>query len=167
MYLSTRCFFATALLAAFTIGICSAQEIPWTYGNPPGFELKEPDYRLPLQIKQALVDNVQGVQKYLPGYEEVYREPVRLKTWLLSVLQDHRKGLMKVQDLASLTAYKLSDSGRKDLMSGKREDVAKAAEDFKNAGESLEKGKDALYKIEIIDQQIMLVQAWDPEAAQG
>lgn len=157
--------FLIALAFLFLLPVTSGntQEIQWTYGNPPGFDFKEPNYKLPAQIKQAIVDNVRGVQRYEDGYDKVYQDSARLKEWLLGVLDDHKKGIMKVQEIANLTALSLSETGRDSLRSGTREGLQKAEESFKKAGDTVEKGLEAFDRAEIIDQQITLINAWNPE----
>ena len=154
---------ATVFLFLLPAAPGNTQEIQWSYGNPPGFDFKEPNYKLPTEIKQAIVDNVRGIERYEGGYDKVYQEPARLKEWLLGVLEDHKKGILKVQELSNLTAFSLSETGRESLRSGTREGLKKAEESFKQAGDTVEKGLNALDRAEIIDQQVTLINAWNPE----
>ncbi|MCE5335518.1 MAG: hypothetical protein LLG06_13120 [Desulfobacteraceae bacterium] len=154
---------AAMLLCAATL--CTAQEINWTYENPAGFDMKEPGYRLPTQIKQALMDNVRGVGLYEAGYEEVYQDPQTLKTWLLSVLATRKKGCEKIQELANLTAMRLNETAREELTSGTHEGLEKAGDCFRQAGDTISRALQAQDRSESVDRQIAVVQAWEPQKA--
>ena len=61
-------------------------EVLWTYETPRGFQLLEPSYRYPTQIKEALLRYVQPVPSLSREYHEVFRDKHKLATWLKGVL---------------------------------------------------------------------------------
>jgi hypothetical protein len=67
----------------------------WTYETPRGFQLPEPKYRFPTQIKQALVQFVQPVPQLTRDYQTVFGDKRKFATWLKGVLQDRKTQLAK------------------------------------------------------------------------
>jgi hypothetical protein len=63
----------------------------WSYATPPGFQLLEPGYRFPLQIKQALVQFVQPDAELNRAYQDVFMDKQKFAAWLRGVLQDQKK----------------------------------------------------------------------------
>ena len=145
--------------------LCAAQGMAWTYENPPGFDFKESPFRVPTQIKQALMDNVRGVLPYEAAYEGVYRDPAAFKAWLGQVLEKRKMSYARLEELAVRTADKLNETGREALKTGTRESIAEAASSFKREKETREKGMEAQRKADTVEQQIKYVNAWVPEAA--
>ncbi len=63
-----------------------APAIAWTYETPPGFQLLEPAYRFPTQIKQALLLFVQPVPALCREYQVVFLDKRKFSVWLKGVL---------------------------------------------------------------------------------
>jgi hypothetical protein len=70
----------------------------WSYATPPGFQLLEPGYRFPLQIKQALVQFVQPDAELSRAYQDVFADKQKFAAWLKGVLQDQKKKQPKVAE---------------------------------------------------------------------
>jgi hypothetical protein len=64
----------------------TAPNLAWTYDTPPGFQLLEPKYRFPTQIKQALVQFVQPVPQLARDYQTVFGDKRKFSGWLKGVL---------------------------------------------------------------------------------
>lgn len=60
--------------------------VAWTYETPPGFQLLEPTYRFPSQIKQALLQFVQPSPALCREYQAVFLDKRKFSVWLKSVL---------------------------------------------------------------------------------
>ncbi len=60
--------------------------IAWTYETPPGFQLLEPAYRFPTQIKQALLQFVQPVPALCREYQACFLDKRNFSVWLKGVL---------------------------------------------------------------------------------
>ena len=60
----------------------------WTYDTPTGFQLLEPGYRFPTQIKQALVQFVQPDADLSRAYQDVFADKKRFTAWFKGLLQD-------------------------------------------------------------------------------
>jgi hypothetical protein len=71
----------------------------WSYATPPGFQLLEPGYRFPLQIKQALVQFVQPDPELSKAYQEVFADKKQFAAWLKGVLQDQKRKQPKAAEL--------------------------------------------------------------------
>lgn len=67
-----------------------APAVFWTYATPPGFQLLEPGYRFPTQIKQALVQFVQPDAELSRAYQDVFADKKAFAAWLKGVLQDQK-----------------------------------------------------------------------------
>jgi hypothetical protein len=65
--------------------------IIWTYATPPGFQLLEPGYRFPLQIKQALLQFVQPDAELSRAYQDVFADKKQFAAWFKGVLQEQKK----------------------------------------------------------------------------
>ena len=65
-------------------------EVLWTYKTPRGFQLLEPSYRYPTQVKEALLRYVQPVPALSLEYHQVFRDKHKLATWLKGVLAGER-----------------------------------------------------------------------------
>ena len=65
-------------------------EVLWTYETPRGFQLLEPSYRYPTQVKEALLRYVQPVPALSREYHQVFRDKHKLATWLKGVLAGER-----------------------------------------------------------------------------
>jgi hypothetical protein len=72
-----------------------ASAVAWSYETPPGFHLLEPAYRLPFQIKQALVQFVQPVPALTQEYQTVFQDKQKFSAWMNGVLLDYRTRRMK------------------------------------------------------------------------
>lgn len=72
----------------------------WSYATPPGFQLLEPGYRFPLQIKQALVQFVQPDPELSRAYQEVFLDKQKFAPWLRGVLQDQKTRQRKAAEAA-------------------------------------------------------------------
>jgi hypothetical protein len=68
----------------------TAPKIAWSYETPRGFQLLEPAYRFPIQIKQALIQCVQPVPALCKEYQAVFLDKRQFSTWLRGVLVDYR-----------------------------------------------------------------------------
>ena len=62
----------------------------WTYDTPTGFQLLEPGYRFPTQIKQALVQFVQPDVDLSRAYQDVFTDKKRFTAWFKGLLQDQK-----------------------------------------------------------------------------
>lgn len=69
--------------------------VVWTYATPQGFQLLEPGYRFPTQIKQALVQFVQPDAELSKAYQEVFGDKKQFAAWLKGVLLDRKTKLAK------------------------------------------------------------------------
>lgn len=69
------------------------KEMLWRYDTPQGFRLPEPAYRLPTQIKEALVQFVQPLPELTRAYASVCQDKGKFARWLQGVLQERKKGL--------------------------------------------------------------------------
>ena len=72
----------------------AAKPVPgviWSYATPPGFQLLEPGYRFPVQIKQALVQFVQPDAELSRAYQDVFADKKTFAAWFRGVLQDQKK----------------------------------------------------------------------------
>ena len=67
-----------------------APAVAWTYETPQGFQLLEPAYRFPTQIKQALIQCVQPVPALCREYQTVFLDKRKFSAWLKGVLTDAR-----------------------------------------------------------------------------
>lgn len=67
-----------------------APAVAWIYETPQGFQLLEPTYRFPTQIKGALIQFVQPVPALCREYQGVFLDKRRFSTWLKGVLIDAR-----------------------------------------------------------------------------
>ena len=65
-------------------------EVLWTYETPRGFQLLEPSYRYPTQVKAALLRYVQPVPALSREYHQVFLDKHKLATWLKGVLAGER-----------------------------------------------------------------------------
>ncbi len=65
-------------------------KVAWSYETPRGFQLLEPAYRFPTQIKQALVQFVQPSPALCKEYHSVFLDKRKFSIWLKSVLVDSR-----------------------------------------------------------------------------
>jgi hypothetical protein len=65
--------------------------VVWSYATPPGFQLREPGYRFPVQIKQALVQFVQPDPELCRAYQDVFMDKQKFAPWLKGVLQDQKR----------------------------------------------------------------------------
>ena len=65
-------------------------EVLWTYETPRGFQLLEPSYRYPIQVKAALLRYVQPVPALSREYHQVFLDKHKLATWLKGVLAGER-----------------------------------------------------------------------------
>ncbi|HEX7553390.1 MAG TPA: hypothetical protein VF378_07535 [Geothrix sp.] len=63
----------------------------WSYATPPGFQLLEPGYRFPVQIKQALVQFVQPDAELSRAYQDVFADKKKFAAWFRGVLLDQKK----------------------------------------------------------------------------
>lgn len=157
-----------SLLMMIVLGstpVWAAQDIPWSYENPPGFNFKDPPFRVPAQIKQVLIDNVCGVALYEAAYEDVYQNPEAFKAWLLHILEQRKTSHQRLEELAGRTADKLKESGREALKTATREGIVESASCFQKEKETREKGLEAQHKAEVIEEELKWVTAWVPEAA--
>ena len=67
-----------------------APAVAWTYETPQGFQLLEPAYRFPTQIKEALIQCVQPVAALCREYQTVFLDKRKFSAWLKGVLIDAR-----------------------------------------------------------------------------
>jgi hypothetical protein len=81
---------ALSLLAGDTKKAPAPAKVLWTYETPRGFQLLEPSYRYPTQIKEALLRYVQPVPALAREYHEVFRDKHKLATWLKGVLSGEK-----------------------------------------------------------------------------
>ena len=75
-----------------------APAVIWTYATPPDFQLVEPGYRFPTQIKQALAQFVQPDAELSRAYQDVFADKKAFATWLKGVLQDQKMNLRKTAE---------------------------------------------------------------------
>lgn len=68
------------------------------YATPPGFQLPEPGYRLPTQIKQALVQFVQPDAELSRAYQVVFVDKPKFVVWFRGVLQDQKTNQRKAAE---------------------------------------------------------------------
>ncbi len=90
-------FFQAALPPSKTV----AKPVPgviWSYATPPGFELLEPGYRFPLQVKQALVQFVQPDAELSQAYQDVFADKKQFAAWFKGVLQEQKKKQTKAAE---------------------------------------------------------------------
>jgi hypothetical protein len=73
----------------------AAPPAAWSYATPRGFHLPEPSYKLPTQIKQALVQFVQPMPQLTKDYQTVVGDKRKFSTWLKGVLLDRKTQLAK------------------------------------------------------------------------
>jgi hypothetical protein len=66
----------------------AAPAVAWTYETPQGFQLLEPAYRFPTQIKQALIQCVQPVPALCREYQTIFLDKRKFSTWLKGLLID-------------------------------------------------------------------------------
>ena len=71
--------------------VAKTPAVLWSYATPPGFQLLEPGYRFPVQIKQALVQFVQPDAELSRAYQDVFADKKRFAAWFRGVLQDQKK----------------------------------------------------------------------------
>ena len=64
--------------------------VAWSYETPKGFQLLEPAYRFPTQIKQALVQFVQPVPALTKEYQSVFTDKRKFSGWFKGVLIDYK-----------------------------------------------------------------------------
>jgi hypothetical protein len=64
--------------------------VAWSYETPRGFQLLEPAYRFPTQIKQALVQFVQPVPALSKEYQSVFLDKRKFSAWFKGVLIDYK-----------------------------------------------------------------------------
>jgi hypothetical protein len=87
-------WFAILLVAALPLfaqkGKSPAPAVAWTFETPPGFQLLEPAYRFPTQIKQALVQFVQPSPALCRAYQTVFLDQHKFSRWLKGVLLECR-----------------------------------------------------------------------------
>src|SRR5664279_1882569 len=70
----------------------------WSYATPPGFQLLEPGYHFPIQIKQALVQFVQPDAELSRAYQDVFADKKKFAAWFRDVLLDQKKKQPKAAD---------------------------------------------------------------------
>jgi hypothetical protein len=120
----------------------------WSYATPPGFQLLEPGYRLPLQIKQALLQFVQPDADLSRAYQDVFADKKQFATWFRGVLQDQKKKQPKATEsgptVLSSDLSKLS-VGNATVTSTAKVPHPKAAQD------------------QTIDRYLFVLKAWAPE----
>jgi hypothetical protein len=120
----------------------------WSYATPPGFELLEPGYRFPVQIKQALVQFVQPDAELSRAYQDVFTDKKKFAAWFRGVLQDQKKKQPKAADsgptVLSSDLSKLS-VGNATVTSTAKVPHPRAAQD------------------QTIDRYLFVLKAWAPE----
>jgi hypothetical protein len=120
----------------------------WSYATPPGFQLLEPGYRFPLQIKQALVQFVQPDAELSRAYQDVFMDKLKFAAWFRGVLQDQKKKQPRAADsgptVLSSDPSKLS-VGNAAVTSTARAPKPKAAQE------------------QTIDRYLIVLKAWAPE----
>ena len=67
-----------------------APAVAWTYETSQGFQLLEPAYGFPSQIKGALIQFVQPIPALCREYQAVFLDKRKFSTWLKGVLIDAR-----------------------------------------------------------------------------
>ena len=67
-----------------------APAVAWTFETPQGFQLLEPAYRFPTQIKEALVQCVQPTPALCREYQTVFLDKRKFSIWLKGVLIEER-----------------------------------------------------------------------------
>lgn len=72
--------------------------IIWSYATPPGFQMLEPGYGFPTQIKQALVQFVQPDAELSQAYQEVFADKKKFAAWFKGVLQDQKTNKRKATE---------------------------------------------------------------------
>lgn len=75
-------------------------KVLWRYDTPRDFTLLEPAYRLPTQVKQALVQFVQPVPELSQAYATVFTDKRKFSSWLKSVLLDRKKAATREAESA-------------------------------------------------------------------
>ncbi len=74
-----------------------APAVAWTYETPQGFQLLEPAYRFPTQIKEALIQCVQPTPVLCREYQTVFLDKRKFSIWLKGVLINEQTKAAKSQ----------------------------------------------------------------------
>jgi len=125
------------------------QNIVWSYETPQGFSLLEPGYRLPTQIKQALLEQVQPNPVYSKEYDEIFQDKAKLSAWLRNKLEQRETSLSK-----------LIEAGKKVLDS----DFAKSAPGHPIIRDTAKRQTKATAELSAIQRYLVVLRSWSPES---
>jgi hypothetical protein len=125
-----------------------APKVAWSYETPRGFQLLEPAYRFPVQIKQALVQFVQPTPALCKEYQAVFLDKRKFSTWLRGVLLDGRTKRTKL--VKSEGNVLSSDPSKRSSDGGIILSTAKVQP--KKAGD-----------LEVIDRYLDVLKIWDAD----
>ncbi len=89
-----------------------AAAVAWTYETPPGFQLLEPSYRFPTQLKEALLKFVQPEPALCREYQTVFLDKQKFSAWLKGVLIKARtRGTESGGEVLSSDPSQMSSNG--------------------------------------------------------
>jgi hypothetical protein len=138
------------------VSLCATQgfsqnktDVVWNYDTPQGFSLLEPSYRFPIQIKQALLEQVQPVPSRAKEYDNVFRDKLSFSIWFRGILEKQEEGLTR-----------LVEAGKKVLES-------KAAKDYPSMPiiqDAAKRHTKAVSDLNLVQRYLIILKEWCPEA---
>ena len=126
-----------------------APAVAWTFETPQGFQLLEPAYRFPTQIKEALVQCVQPTPALCREYQTVFLDKRKFSIWLKGVLIEERAKRTKA---AKSQGRVISSDPSKTTGDGGR---------IYSTAPSRSRRTDDL---EVIERYLEVLKVWDPES---
>jgi len=141
-------YIALATLCIADVPPRATLDVNWNYDTPPGFSLLEPSYRFPIQIKQALVEQVQINSNLAKEYDSVFRDKLVFADWFRKILEKRQDALIRV------------------LEAGKKILESKAAKDYPNMPiirGTATRNTNYANEINSIQRYLVVLKEWCPE----